>query len=128
MNCELTPTYMLNVYKNQPSRQTGSRKVTGPKTLPTIWGTYMKLVTKYMISAINSWWEKCDENYLGMDGRTNRGKTVNPLRWSGGIISSIFTQGRLSSLVNLWTMYLCIKPFFHSYKQEHTQKTNTFTQ
>jgi hypothetical protein len=25
----------------------------GPKTLPTIWGTYMKLVTKYQISAIN---------------------------------------------------------------------------
>ena len=24
------------------------------KTLPTIWGTYMKLVTKYQISAINS--------------------------------------------------------------------------
>jgi hypothetical protein len=22
----------------------------GPKTLPTIWGTYMKLVTKYQIS------------------------------------------------------------------------------
>jgi hypothetical protein len=26
----------------------------GPKTLPMIWGTYMKLVTKYQISAINS--------------------------------------------------------------------------
>jgi hypothetical protein len=24
-----------------------------PKTLPTIWGTFMKLVTKYQISAIN---------------------------------------------------------------------------
>jgi hypothetical protein len=23
----------------------------GPQTLPTIWGTYMKLVTKYQISA-----------------------------------------------------------------------------
>jgi hypothetical protein len=33
----------------------------GPKTLPTIWGTYMKLVTKYQISAINSCLEKCDE-------------------------------------------------------------------
>jgi hypothetical protein len=40
-------------------RQTGSRNLTGPKTLPTIWGTYMKLVTKYQISAINSSWEKC---------------------------------------------------------------------
>ena len=80
MNCELmltydNPAYMFNVYKNQPSRQTGSRNVTGPKTLPTIWGTYMKLVTKYQISAINSCWEKCDEKYLG---RTDRGKTVYP--------------------------------------------------
>jgi hypothetical protein len=48
---------MFNVYKNQPSRQTGSRNLMGPKTLPTIWGTYMKLVTKYQISAINSCWE-----------------------------------------------------------------------
>jgi hypothetical protein len=53
--------YMLNVYKSQLSRQTGSRNLTGQKTLPTIWGTYMKLVTKYQISAINSCWEKWDE-------------------------------------------------------------------
>jgi hypothetical protein len=33
----------------------------GPKTLLTIWGTYMKFVTKYHISAINSCLEKCDE-------------------------------------------------------------------
>ena len=33
----------------------------GPKTLPTIWGTYMKLVIKYQISAINSCREKFDE-------------------------------------------------------------------
>ena len=51
MNCELmltydTPAYMFNVYKNQPSRQTGSRNLMGPKTLTTIWCTYMKLVTK----------------------------------------------------------------------------------
>jgi hypothetical protein len=26
------------------------RNLMGPKTLPTIWGTYMKLVTKYQIS------------------------------------------------------------------------------
>jgi len=45
----------------------------GPKTLPTICHTYMKLVTKYQISAINSCWEKCDEKYLGW---TDRGKTV----------------------------------------------------
>jgi hypothetical protein len=54
MNCELMLTY------DTPAlRQTGSRNLMGPKTLPTIWGTYMKLVTKYQISAINSCWEKC---------------------------------------------------------------------
>ena len=57
--------YMFNVYKNQLSRQTGSRNLTGPNTLPTIWYTYMTLVTKYQISAINSYWEKCEEKYLG---------------------------------------------------------------
>ena len=56
-----TPAYMFNVYKNQPSQQTGSRNLMDPKTLPTIWGTYMKLVTKYQIPVINSFWEKCDE-------------------------------------------------------------------
>jgi hypothetical protein len=39
----------------------GSRNLTGPKTLPTIWHTYMKLMTKYQIPVINSCWEKCDE-------------------------------------------------------------------
>jgi hypothetical protein len=49
MNCELMLTY------DTPAlQQTGSRNLTGQKTLPTIWGTYMKLVTKYQISAINS--------------------------------------------------------------------------
>ena len=49
MNCELMLTY------DPPAlRQTGSRNLMGQKTLPTIWGTYMKLVTKYQISAINS--------------------------------------------------------------------------
>jgi hypothetical protein len=72
--------YMFNVYKNQLSRQTGSRNPTGPKTLPTISYTYMTLVTKYQISAINSYWEKCDEKYLG---RTDRGKTVYPLPLRG---------------------------------------------
>ena len=52
---------MFNVYKNQLSWQTGSRNLTGPKTLPTIWHTYMKLGTKYKISAIDSYREK----YLG---------------------------------------------------------------
>jgi hypothetical protein len=60
--CDEKCAYMFNVYKNQLSRQTGSRNLTGPKMLPTIWHTYMKLVTKYQISAIDSCWEKWDEN------------------------------------------------------------------
>ena len=40
---------MFNVHKNQLSRQTGSRNLTGSKTLPTIWYTYMMLVTKYQV-------------------------------------------------------------------------------
>ena len=68
--------HMFNVYKNQLSRQTRSRNLMGPKTLPTIWYTYMRLVTKYQISSINSYWEK----YLG---RTDRGKTVYPPSPSG---------------------------------------------
>jgi hypothetical protein len=54
------------------------------KVFPTIWGTYMKAVTKYQISAINSCWEKCDDNILDgrkdrrQDGQTDRGKTEYP--------------------------------------------------
>jgi hypothetical protein len=45
----------------------------GSKTLPTIWGTYMKLVTKYQISAINSCWEKRDDKCLGRtEGQKDR--------------------------------------------------------
>ena len=53
-SCREKCAYMFNVYKNQLSRQTGSRNLIGPKTLPTIWGTYMTHVTKYQISVINS--------------------------------------------------------------------------
>jgi hypothetical protein len=61
MNCELILTY------DTPALwQTGSRNLTGQKTLPTIWGTFMKLVTKYQISTINSCWEKCDEKWAYM--------------------------------------------------------------
>jgi hypothetical protein len=61
MNCELMLTY------DAPAlRQTGSRNLTCQKTLPTIWGTYLKLVTKYQISAINICWEKCDEIWAYM--------------------------------------------------------------
>jgi hypothetical protein len=59
--CDEKCAYMFNVYRNQLSRQTGSRNQKDPKTLPTIWHTYIKLVTKYQIPVINSCWEKCDE-------------------------------------------------------------------
>jgi hypothetical protein len=94
--------YMFNVYKNQLSRQTGSRNLTGPKTLPTIWYTYMTLVTKYQISAINSYWEKCDQKYLGRtEGRKDKGKTVYPPppSGSGGIKKFLF--------------YVCVKITCH---------------
>ena len=83
--CDEKCAYMFNVYKNQLSRQTGSRNLTGPKTLPTIWYTYMMLVTKYQISAINSYWEKCDEKNLGRtEGRTDvKQYTPLPLRGVG---------------------------------------------
>ena len=64
MNCELvltydTHAYIFNVHQSQLSRPTGSRNLTGPKTLPTIRHTYMKFVTKYQIPVINSCLEKC---------------------------------------------------------------------
>jgi hypothetical protein len=84
--CDEKWAYMFNVCKDQLSRQTGSRNLTGPKTLPTIWYTYMMLVTKYQISAINSYWEKCDEKYLGRtEGRTEV-KQYTPLPlWGAGV-------------------------------------------
>jgi hypothetical protein len=37
----------------EKSTKSANRNLMGPKTLPMIWGTYVKLVTKYQISAIN---------------------------------------------------------------------------
>ena len=80
--------YIFNVDKNQLSRQTESRNLMVPKTHPTIWHTYVKLVTKYQISAINSCWEKCDEKYFGgTDGEVKQ-YTPPPPSGSGGIIRS----------------------------------------
>jgi hypothetical protein len=85
--CDEKWAYMFNVYKNQQSWQTGSRNLMGPKMLPTIWHTYMKLVTKYQISAIDSCWEKCDGKYLGRtegrkDGRMEGRKDRRIDRWA----------------------------------------------
>ena len=99
--CDEKRAHMFNVYKNQLSRQTGSRNLTGSKTLPTIWYTYMTLVTKYQIYAINSYWEKCDEKYLG---RTDRGKTVYPPLPSGSgcIINTV------KPITNLLGISFCV--------------------
>jgi hypothetical protein len=77
--CDEKCAYTFNVYKNQLSQQTGSRNLMGPKTLPTIWYTYMMLVTKYQISEINSYWEICDEKYLGRTDRRTEVKQYTPL-------------------------------------------------
>jgi hypothetical protein len=47
------------------------------KRYPQIWYTYMTLVTKYQIYAINSYWEKCDEKYLGRKVTEDTELTVN---------------------------------------------------
>jgi hypothetical protein len=46
--CDEKCAYMFNVHRNQLSQQTGSRNLMGPKTLPTIWYTYMMLVTTFL--------------------------------------------------------------------------------
>jgi hypothetical protein len=53
---------MFNVDKNQQSRQTGSRNLTGPKIISTTCHTYMKLVTKYQIPVINNCLENATKN------------------------------------------------------------------
>jgi hypothetical protein len=101
--CDEKCAYMFNVYRNQPSRQTGSRNLTGPKTLPTIWYTYMMLVTKYQISAINSYWEKCEKNILDgrKDGQMDRGKTVYPPPPSGSGGITIWLKNYILNMLRL---------------------------
>ena len=121
MNYELmltydTPAYMFNVYKNQPSRQTGSRNLMGPKMLPTIWGTYMKLVTKYQIPVINSFWEKCDEKCAYMfnvyknqlsrqtGSRNLTGPKTLPTIWH--TYMKLVTKYQISAIDSCWEKYL----------------------
>jgi hypothetical protein len=121
MNYELmltydTPAYMFNVYKNQPSRQTGSRNLMGPKMLPTIWGTYMKLVTKYQIPVINSFWEKCDEKcaymfnvYKNQLSRQTGSRNLTcpktlPTIWH--TYMKLVTKYQISAIDSCWEKYL----------------------
>jgi hypothetical protein len=104
-----TPTYMFNVYKNQPSWQTGSRNLMGPKT---IWGTYMKLMTKYQILVINSCWEKCDEKCAYMlnvyksqlsrqtGSRNLTGQKTLPTKW--GTYMKLVTKYQISAINICW--------------------------
>ena len=119
--CDEKCAYMFNVYKNQLSRQTGSRNLTCPKMLPTIWYTYMMLVTKYQISAVNIYWEKCDVKYLGRTERQKDGKTdgwtdveqYTPLEGIKREITQIKCWIELSSLVNRtgWQQFLQVYCF-----------------
>ena len=110
--CDEKCAYMFNVYKNQLSWQTGSRNLTGPKTLPTIWHTYMKLVTKYQISAINSYWEKCAEKYLGWT--TERGYNKHDCRlYKQRHHSSLSTNGQ--EFLHMFSNWKKKKTFFYNY-------------
>jgi hypothetical protein len=53
--CDEKCAYMFNVYKNQLSRQTGSRNLTGPKTLPTIWYTYIAILWEAFLDPSDSY-------------------------------------------------------------------------
>ena len=105
---------MLNVYKHQQNRQTGSRNLMGPKTLPTIWGTYMKLVTKYQISAINSCWEKCAymfnvyKNQLSQQtgSRNNVSRLLKEGQlYSGFLLAMIIFYNNVSQLLKEGQLY-----------------------
>jgi hypothetical protein len=113
---------MLNVYKNQQNRQTGSRNLMGPKTLPTIWGTYMKLVKKYQISAINSCWEKCDEKCAYMFCWWQKSDIWSQASYRYTILwvafldpsDSYFLFADLVGFYTNWTYMLIFRRIFHS--------------
>ena len=111
--------YMFNVYKNQLSRQTGSRTPMGSKTLSTIWGTYMTLVTKYQISVINSCWEKCAYMFNAtkniLDGRTEV-KQYTPLRGGGGYNYFFLMKSYWSEISNYRK--------FHTFKGHNSRTIN----
>jgi hypothetical protein len=107
--CDKKWAYMFNVYKNQQSRRTGSRNLMGPKTLPTMWGTYMNLVTKYQISAINSCWEKCDEKcayifnvYKNQLSRQTGSRNLTGPKMLPTIWYTLVTKCQISAINSYW--------------------------
>jgi hypothetical protein len=74
---------MFNVYKDQLSRQTGSRNLTGPKMPPTIWYTYMYACDQISDFCHQQLLRKMRRKISWTDGQTDRGKTVYPLRGAG---------------------------------------------
>ena len=125
--------YMFNVYKNQQSRQTGSRNLMGPTTLPMIWGTYMTLVTKYQISAINSCWEKCYEKCAYMfnvyKNQLSRKQEVG-VWWVqkrfpryGGTYMTLVTKYQISAINSCWEKcYEKCAYMFNVYKNQLSRK------
>jgi hypothetical protein len=89
----------------------------GPKTLPTIWGTYMKLVTKYQISAINSCLEKCDEKCAYMfnvyKNIWSQASYRYPISWEVFLDQSD-SYFLFANFVDFYThlTYICICTFF----------------
>ena len=130
--CDEKWAYMFNVYKNQQSRQTGSRNLMGPKTLPTIWGTDMKLVTKYQISAINSCWEKCDEKWANMfnvyknqqsrqtGSRNLMGPKKLPTIW--GTYMKLVNKYHISAINSCWEK---CDEMFNVYKNQQSLQTGS---
>jgi hypothetical protein len=121
---------MLNVYKNQQNWQTGSRNLMGPKTLPTIWGTYMKLVTKYKISAINSGWEKCNEKgaYMFNVYKNQQSQQTGSMNLMGpkslptiwGTYMKLVTKYQISAINSCWEKCAYM---FNVYKNQLSRQT-----
>ena len=82
------------------------------------------LVTKYQISAINSYWEKATKNILDgrkdgwKDGKTDRGKTVNQSMFIIVVLIMIANhQFKLSYFFSSWKKEKDKRPSPYSWKK-----------
>jgi len=96
---------MFNVYKNQLSRQTGSRNLTGPKN-----ATHNMVYLYDACDQISNFCHQVIEKNATkniLDGRTDRGKTVYPPlhSGSGGII---IKKGALDSQPQVIKFISCL--------------------